>query len=70
LIQAFLKKWWVESDFKAPNLPLSLRFKNKYDLLPCTKKNLQQARVNIPLLPALKVNIIIVHPRGVVFPRI
>ena len=23
----FLKKWWVESDFKAPNLPLSLRFK-------------------------------------------
>jgi hypothetical protein len=25
LVQAFLKKWWVESDFKAPNLPLSLR---------------------------------------------
>jgi hypothetical protein len=25
LAQAFLKKWWVESDFKAPNLPLSLR---------------------------------------------
>jgi hypothetical protein len=24
---AFLKKWWVESDFKAPNLPLSLRLK-------------------------------------------
>jgi hypothetical protein len=22
-----LKKWWVESDFKAPNLPLSLRSK-------------------------------------------
>jgi hypothetical protein len=22
--KAFLKKWWVESDFKAPNLPLSL----------------------------------------------
>jgi hypothetical protein len=21
------KKWWVESDFKAPNFPLSLRFK-------------------------------------------
>jgi hypothetical protein len=20
LVQAFLKKWWVESDFKAPNL--------------------------------------------------
>ena len=27
LAQAFLKKWWVESDFKAPNLPLSLQLK-------------------------------------------
>jgi hypothetical protein len=27
LVQAFLKKWWVESYFKAPNLPLSLRLK-------------------------------------------
>jgi hypothetical protein len=27
LVQAFLKKWWVESDFKAPNLPVSLRLK-------------------------------------------
>jgi hypothetical protein len=27
LVQAFLKKWCVESDFKAPNLPLSLRLK-------------------------------------------
>jgi hypothetical protein len=27
LVQAFLRKWWVESNFKAPNLPLSLRFK-------------------------------------------
>ena len=27
LVQAFLKKWWVESDFKAPNLPLTLRLK-------------------------------------------
>jgi hypothetical protein len=24
LVYAFLKKWWVESDFKAPNLQLSL----------------------------------------------
>jgi hypothetical protein len=24
---SMLKKWWVESDFKAPNLPLSLRSK-------------------------------------------
>ena len=28
LVQAFLKKWWVESDFKAPYLPLSLRLKS------------------------------------------
>jgi hypothetical protein len=21
LVQAFIKKWWVESDFKAPNPP-------------------------------------------------
>ena len=27
LVQAFLKKWRVESDIKAPNLPLSLRLK-------------------------------------------
>jgi hypothetical protein len=30
LVQAFLKKWWVESGFKAPNLPLSLLFKGSY----------------------------------------
>jgi hypothetical protein len=27
LVQAFLKKWWAESDSKVPNLPLSLRLK-------------------------------------------
>ena len=27
LVQAFPKKWWVESDFTAPNLPLRLLFK-------------------------------------------
>jgi hypothetical protein len=27
LVQVFLKNWWVESDFKAPNLPLSLWLK-------------------------------------------
>jgi hypothetical protein len=26
LVQPFLKKWWVEPDFKAQNLPLSLLF--------------------------------------------
>ena len=30
LVHAFLKKWWVESDFIAPNLPLSLRLKVKW----------------------------------------
>ena len=29
LVQAFLKIWWVESDFKAPNLSLLLRLKVK-----------------------------------------
>jgi hypothetical protein len=27
LVQVFQKKWWVESDFKAPNRPLTLRLK-------------------------------------------
>jgi len=27
LVQAFPKKWWVESDFTAPILPLPLRLK-------------------------------------------
>jgi hypothetical protein len=27
LVQVSLKKWWVVSDLKAPNLPLSLRLK-------------------------------------------
>jgi hypothetical protein len=27
LLKAFLKKWWVESDFKTPSLPLSLMLK-------------------------------------------
>jgi hypothetical protein len=32
LVQAFLKKWWVESNFKAPNLPLSLRLNGSGNL--------------------------------------
>jgi hypothetical protein len=28
LAQAFPKKWWVESDFTAPNFPLPLRLKS------------------------------------------
>jgi hypothetical protein len=30
LIQAFPKKWWVESDFTAPNLPLPLRLNSQW----------------------------------------
>jgi hypothetical protein len=42
LVQAFLKKWWVESDFKAPNLLLSLWLKgsdlhDKIYLFPTSK---------------------------------
>jgi hypothetical protein len=28
LVQAFLKKWWVESDLKAPNLQISIQLKD------------------------------------------
>jgi hypothetical protein len=51
LVQAFLKKWWVESDFKAPNLPLSLRLKvsgchyNSIYNNTWTKQGLYQVRV-------------------------
>jgi hypothetical protein len=39
LVQAFLKKWWVESDFKAPNLPLSsLFFISKYNFIALNPK--------------------------------
>jgi hypothetical protein len=27
LVQAFPKKWWFESDFTVPNIPLPLRLK-------------------------------------------
>jgi hypothetical protein len=48
LVQAFLKKWWVEY-FKAPNLPLSLTFvedkpDNYHPLLIDKKKFKQQFR--------------------------
>jgi hypothetical protein len=52
LVQAFLKKWWVESDFKAPNLPLSLRFKGS----GCHLRNrlLNQGYEKIRLIRSLK----------------
>jgi hypothetical protein len=33
IVKMFLKKWWGESDFKAPNLPLSLRLKVSADTI-------------------------------------
>jgi hypothetical protein len=43
LVQAFPKKWWVESDFTAPNLPLPLRLKgsgcNYYSIFNNTGTN-------------------------------
>jgi hypothetical protein len=31
LVQAFLKKWWVESDFKAPKFKCGSRKENRCD---------------------------------------
>jgi hypothetical protein len=49
MMQAFPKKWWVESDFKAPNLPLSLREtsqvccrKFKLERIICALRHFQQ----------------------------
>jgi hypothetical protein len=39
-------KWWVESDFKAPNLPLSLRFKSSQNNVK-TKVLLSQEYVTL-----------------------
>jgi hypothetical protein len=62
LVQAFLKKWWAESDFKAPNLPLSLRFKGlnliendivdrlERDPKPC-KYFSKQYMLNVKMIP-------------------
>ena len=45
MIQAFLKKWWVESDFKAPNLPLSLRLKGS----GCHYNSIYNSATQIPV---------------------
>jgi len=49
LVQAFLKKRWVELDFKAPNLPLSLRLQKVLSNLVLTMRfwnNFNQVRSN------------------------
>jgi hypothetical protein len=33
MVQAFPKKWWVEYDFTAPNLPLPLRLKGNMNVM-------------------------------------
>jgi hypothetical protein len=45
LVQAFLKKWWVESDFKAPNIVivsgsdlLIKRMANNAQIIFCKEK--------------------------------
>jgi hypothetical protein len=48
LIQAFLKKWWVESDFKGPNLPLSLRLKGKVTLPEWRKIHKKKSNMEAP----------------------
>jgi len=49
LVQAFLKKWWVESDFKAPNLPLSLRFKGSNNDLQNISQKIEDRTTRTPL---------------------
>ena len=44
LLQAFLKKWWVESDVKAPNLPFSLRLKGSSVTITVFTTILEQKR--------------------------
>jgi hypothetical protein len=52
LVQVFLKKWWVESDFKAPNLPLSLRSKAPKQLITRLNDHRSDAIENLTFHPA------------------
>ena len=53
MVQAFLKIWWVESDFKVPNLPLSLWLKvsgchyNSIYNNTWTKMSMKQVRAEV-----------------------
>jgi hypothetical protein len=57
LVQAFLKKWWVESDLKAPNLPLSLRLKGNWLEYPFELEVKDQGQI-ILVLDSLMIEII------------
>ena len=46
LVQAFPKKWWVESDFTAPNFPLPLRLKGSVVTITAFLTILGQIRYN------------------------
>ena len=51
LVQTFLKKWWVESDFKAPNLPLSLRLKGSAVTITVFITILEQSKIVVKAVP-------------------
>ena len=51
LVQAFIKKWWVESDFKAPNLPLSLRFKGPAVTVTVFKYRNKIGKIDVKAVP-------------------
>ena len=48
MVQVFLKKWWVESDFKAPNLPLSLKLTITIQTTPLSNPTLQNTEMTTP----------------------
>jgi hypothetical protein len=59
LVQTFLKKWWVESDFKAPNLPLSLHIESlmQYINIDVKKVKKYENRLEIFNLQQIKTKI-------------
>jgi hypothetical protein len=57
LVQAFLKKWWVESDFKAPNLPLSLRLKVSAVTITVFKYRNKIGKIVVKTVPKMRTGI-------------
>jgi hypothetical protein len=56
LVQAFPKKWWVESDITAPNLPLPLRLKGSISTFSSQKSKLTNKRYRKPKGKSIKNN--------------
>jgi ubiquitin C-terminal hydrolase len=50
-------KWWVESDFKAPNLPLSLRLRGSgchyNSIMHCLQRGHHQNTIRMTLVSVL-----------------